>query len=215
MKEMKIDMGGAAAVIGAMAAIAAYAPDLTVIGTCCCTDNQPGPTATKPGDVLNIRNGKTVEVLNTDAEGRLVLADGLSLAAEGQPDLIVDLATLTGACLVALGQRYAGLMGNNDDAITKVQTAANKANERVWHLPLPDEYRKQLDSEIADLQNIGSGRFGGTLVAGLFLQEFVDETPWVHLDIAGPVTTDETEAEFPKGATGFGVRTLIEIVNNW
>ena len=215
MKEMKIDMGGAAAVIGAMAAVAAYAPDVTVIGTCCCTDNQPSPTATKPGDVLKIRNGKTVEVLNTDAEGRLVLADGLSIAAEDEPDLIVDLATLTGACMVALGQRYGGLMGNNEAAIEKVQTAAALANELVWHLPLPNEYRKQLDSEIADLQNIGSGRFGGTLVAGLFLQEFVGETPWVHLDIAGPVTTDENEAEFPKGATGFGVRTLIEIVNNW
>lgn len=215
MKEMKIDMGGAAAVIGAMAAVAAYAPDVTVIGTCCCTDNQPSPTATKPGDVLKIRNGKTVEVLNTDAEGRLVLADGLSIAAEAEPDLIVDLATLTGACMVALGQRYGGLMGNNEAAIGKVQTAAALANELVWHLPLPNEYRKQLDSEIADLQNIGSGRFGGTLVAGLFLQEFVGETPWVHLDIAGPVTTDENEAEFPKGATGFGVRTLIEIVNNW
>lgn len=208
-------MGGAAAVIGAMAAVAAYAPDVTVIGTCCCTDNQPSPTATKPGDVLKIRNGKTVEVLNTDAEGRLVLADGLSIAAEDEPDLIVDLATLTGACMVALGQRYGGLMGNNEAAIGKVQTAAALANELVWHLPLPNEYRKQLDSEIADLQNIGSGRFGGTLVAGLFLQEFVGETPWVHLDIAGPVTTDENEAEFPKGATGFGVRTLIEIVNNW
>ena len=215
MKEMKIDMGGAAAVIGAMAAVAAHAPDVTVIGTCCCTDNQPSPTATKPGDVLKIRNGKTVEVLNTDAEGRLVLADGLSIAAEDEPDLIVDLATLTGACMVALGQRYGGLMGNNEAAIGKVQTAAALANELVWHLPLPNEYRKQLDSEIADLQNIGSGRFGGTLVAGLFLQEFVGETPWVHLDIAGPVTTDENEAEFPKGATGFGVRTLIEIVNNW
>ena len=215
MKEMKIDMGGAAAVIGAMAAVAAYAPDVTVIGTCCCTDNQPSPTATKPGDVLKIRNGKTVEVLNTDAEGRLVLADGLSIAAEDEPDLIVDLATLTGACMVALGQRYGGLMGNNEAAIGKVQTAAALANELVWHLPLPNEYRKQLDSEIADLQNIGSGRFGGTLVAGLFLQEFVGETPWVHLDIAGPVTTDENEAEFPKGATGFGVRTLIEVVNNW
>ena len=215
MKEMKIDMGGAAAVIGAMSAIAAYAPDLTVIGTCCCTDNQPSPTATKPGDVLKIRNGKTVEVLNTDAEGRLVLADGLSIAVEDQPDLIVDLATLTGACMVALGQRYAGLMGNNEAAIAKVQTAAALANERVWHLPLPNEYRKQLDSEIADIQNIGSGRFAGALVAGLFLQEFVGESPWVHLDIAGPVTTDENEAEFVKGATGFGVRTLIEIVNNW
>lgn len=215
MKEMKIDMGGAAAVIGAMAAIAAHSPDLTVIGTCCCTDNQPSPTATKPGDVLNIRNGKTVEVLNTDAEGRLVLADGLSLAAEEEPDLVVDLATLTGACLVALGSQYAGLMGNNDNAIDRVRAAANKAGERLWHLPLPDEYRKQLDSDVADLRNIGSGRFGGTLIAGLFLQEFVDETPWVHLDIAGPVTTEEPEAEFPKGATGFGVRTLIEIVNNW
>ena len=215
MKEMKIDMGGAAAVIGAMAAVAAYAPDLTVIGTCCCTDHQPSPTATKPGDVLKIRNGKTVEVLNTDAEGRLVLADGLSIAAEEEPDLIVDLATLTGACMVALGQRYGGLMGNNETAIAKVQTAAAQANELLWHLPLPKEYRKQLDSEIADLQNIGSGRFGGTLVAGLFLQEFVGETPWVHLDIAGPVTTDENDGEFSKGATGFGVRTLIEIVNNW
>jgi len=215
MKEMKIDMGGAAAVIGAMAAVAAHNPDLTIMGTCCCTDNQPSPTATKPGDVLNIRNGKTVEVLNTDAEGRLVLADGLSIAAEETPDLIVDLATLTGACLVALGSQYAGLMGNNEEAIARVEAAANKAGERLWHLPLPNEYRKQLDSDVADLRNIGSGRFGGTLVAGLFLQEFVDETPWVHLDIAGPVTTEEQEAEFPKGATGFGVRTLLEIVNNW
>ena len=198
-----------------MAAVAAHNPDLTIIGTCCCTDNQPSPTATKPGDVLNIRNGKTVEVLNTDAEGRLVLADGLSIAAEETPDLIVDLATLTGACLVALGSQYAGLMGNNEEAIARVEAAANKAGERLWHLPLPNEYRKQLDSDVADLRNIGSGRFGGTLVAGLFLQEFVDETPWVHLDIAGPVTTEEQEAEFPKGATGFGVRTLLEIVNNW
>jgi len=215
MKEMKIDMGGAAAVIGAMKAIAAHSPDVTVIGTCCCTDNQPGPTATKPGDVLHIRNGKTVEVLNTDAEGRLVLADGLSLATEDQPDLIIDLATLTGACLVALGQRYAGLMGNDEQAISRVQTAARQAGERVWHLPLPTEYRKQLDSQTADLSNIGSGRFGGTLIAGLFLQEFVGDTPWVHLDIAGPVTTDEIEGEFTKGATGFGVRTLLEIATGW
>ena len=215
MKEMKIDMGGAAAVIGAMKAIAAHSPDITVVGTCCCTDNQPGPTATKPGDVLHIRNGKTVEVLNTDAEGRLVLADGLSLAAEDQPDLVIDLASLTGACLVALGQKYAGLMGNDEQAISRAQTAASQAGERVWHLPLPTEYRKQLDSQTADVSNIGSGRFGGTLVAGLFLQEFVGDTPWVHLDIAGPVTTDEIEGEFAKGATGFGVRTLLEIATSW
>ena len=215
MKEMKIDMGGAAAVIGAMSAISAYSPDITVVGTCCCTDNQPGPNATKPGDVLHIRNGKTVEVLNTDAEGRLVLADGLSLAAEDKPDLVIDLATLTGACLVALGQKYAGLMGNDEGAISRVETAANQAGERVWHLPLPPEYRKQLDSQTADLRNIGSGRFGGTLVAGLFLQEFVGDSSWVHLDIAGPVTIDDTEGEFPKGATGFGVRTLLELATGW
>ena len=215
MKEMKIDMGGAAAVIGAMSAMAAHAPDVPVVGICCCTDNQPSPTATKPGDVLKIRNGKTVEVLNTDAEGRLVLADGLSIAEEESPDLVIDLATLTGACLVALGSQYAGLMGNNDQAIRTVESAASQAGERVWHLPLPSEYRKQLDSQVADLRNIGSGRFGGTLVAGLFLQEFIGDTPWVHLDIAGPVTTEEVEAEFPRGATGFGVRTLLEVVNNW
>ena len=215
MQTMKIDMGGAAAVIGAMRAVAAVAPDVTVVGTCCCTDNQPGPTATKPGDVLHIRNGKTVEVLNTDAEGRLVLADGLSMASEESPDLIVDLATLTGACMVALGLEYAGLMGNDDTAIARVERAAGGAGERVWHLPLPSEYRKQLDSEVADLRNIGTGRFGGTLTAGLFLQEFVAESPWVHLDIAGPVTTDNVSGEFAKGATGFGVRTLLELLSGW
>jgi leucyl aminopeptidase len=215
MQTMKIDMGGAAAVVGAMRAVAAVAPDVTVVGTCCCTDNQPGPTATKPGDVLHIRNGKTVEVLNTDAEGRLVLADGLSLAAEEEPDMIVDLATLTGACMVALGLEYAGLMGNDDSAVARVEAAAGGAGERVWHLPLPSEYRKQLDSEVADLRNIGTGRFGGTLTAGLFLEEFVGEVPWVHLDIAGPVTTESADGEFAKGATGFGVRTLLELVSSW
>ncbi len=215
MQTMKIDMGGAAAVIGAMRAISALAPDLTVVGTCCCTDNQPGPTATKPGDVLRIRNGTTVEVLNTDAEGRLVLADGLSLAAEDEPDLIIDLATLTGACMVALGLEYAGLMGNDDGAIGRVEAAAAGAGEKVWHLPLPDSYRKQLESQVADLRNIGTGRFGGTLTAGLFLESFVGDTPWVHLDIAGPVTTDAVSGEFGKGATGFGVRTLLEVVTGW
>lgn len=215
MQTMKIDMGGAAAVVGAMSAVATLAPDVTVVGTCCCTDNQPGPTATMPGDVLRIRNGKTVEVLNTDAEGRLVLADGLSLATEEEPDLIIDLATLTGACMVALGLEYAGLMGNDDDAVERVEAAARGAGERVWHLPLPREYRKQLDSEVADLRNIGTGRFGGTLTAGLFLQEFVGDTPWVHLDIAGPVTTDSARGEFAKGATGFGVRTLLAVVSGW
>lgn len=215
MEWMKVDMGGAATVIGAMSAIVRLAPDVAVTGTCCCTDNQPGPTATKPGDVLHIRNGKTVEVLNTDAEGRLVLADGLSLAVEETPDLVVDIATLTGACMVALGDRYAGLMGNDAGAVERALAAASAAGENVWHLPLPSEYRKQLDSEIADLRNIGKGRFGGTLVAGLFLAEFVGETPWVHVDIAGPVRSDSDAGELSKGATGFGVRTLVELVCGW
>ena len=215
MEWMKIDMGGAAAVIGAMSAIVRLAPDVAVTGICCCTDNQPGPTATKPGDVLHIRNGKTVEVLNTDAEGRLVLADGLSLAAEEEPDLIVDLATLTGACMVALGDKYAGLMGNDPAAIERALAAARAAGELLWHLPLPPEYREQLDSPIADLRNIGKNRYGGTLHAGLFLSEFVGDTPWVHLDIAGPVRTDADAGELSKGASGFGVRTLVELVCGW
>ena len=215
METMKIDMGGAAAVIGAMSALSSLVPDVTVVGTCCCTDNQPGPNATKPGDVLRIRNGKTVEVLNTDAEGRLVLADGLSISAEETPDLIVDLATLTGACMVALGNEYAGLMGNDAGAVARVESASSAANEKMWHLPLPKEYRKQLDSPIADLRNIGTGRLGGALTAGLFLKEFAGDIPWVHLDIAGPVTTEETTGESSKGATGFGVRTLLELVVSW
>ena len=215
MEWMKIDMGGAAAVIGAMSAIVRLAPDIAVTAICCCTDNQPGPTATKPGDVLRIRNGKTVEVLNTDAEGRLVLADGLSLSVEEAPDLVVDLATLTGACMVALGDKYGGLMGNDAAAIERAEAAASAAGELLWHLPLPPQYREQLDSPIADLRNIGKNRYGGTLHAGLFLSEFVGDTPWVHFDIAGPVRTDADAGELSKGATGFGVRTLVELVCGW
>ncbi|WP_419841953.1 leucyl aminopeptidase [Candidatus Poriferisodalis sp.] len=215
MEWMKIDMGGAAAVIGAMSAVIRLAPDVAVTGICCCTDNQPGPTATKPGDVLHIRNGTTVEVLNTDAEGRLVLADGLSLAVEEAPDLVIDLATLTGACMVALGEKYAGLMGNDEAAIERAQAAGRAAGELLWHLPLPPEYREQLDSPIADLRNIGKNRYGGALHAGLFLSEFVGDTPWLHLDIAGPVRTDADAGEASKGATGFGVRTLVELICGW
>ncbi|MCB0992431.1 MAG: leucyl aminopeptidase, partial [Acidimicrobiales bacterium] len=215
MMNMKTDMGGAAAVIGTGAAIAAVAPNVNVVGIACCTDNQPGPTAIMPGDVFTARNGKTVEVLNTDAEGRLVLADGLSLAAEMEPDAIVDLATLTGACLVALGMDIAGLMGNNDALIGSIEQAAEAADEQVWHLPLPDKYRKQLDSDVADIKNIGGGRWGGTLTAGLFLREFAGEHAWAHLDIAGPASTEEASAICPKGGTGFGVRTLLQLVENF
>jgi leucyl aminopeptidase len=215
MMTMKCDMGGAAAVIAAMAAMPAVAPKVRVIGLAACTENLPSGKAIKPGDVLKIRNGKTVEVLNTDAEGRLVLADALSLAAEAKPDAIIDLATLTGACIVALGRDIAGLMGNDDDLIALVEGAAERAGEPVWHLPLPKSYRKHIDSEVADIKNIGMAGAAGTLSAGLFLQEFVDEIPWVHLDIAGPAFRADEDGYLPKGGTGFGVRTILELVGSY
>jgi leucyl aminopeptidase len=154
-------------------------------------------------------------VLNTDAEGRLILADALSLASEAKPDAIVDLATLTGACMVALGQSIAGAMGNNDEFRAQVCAAADRVGERLWQLPLPADYKKQLESNIADLKNIG-GPYGGSLTAGLFLQEFVDaKIPWVHLDIAGPAFLEAEDGEHPKGGTGFGVRTLVELARTF
>jgi leucyl aminopeptidase len=211
MMGMKTDMGGGAAVIGAMSALPALASPVKVIGFVPATENMPGGRAIKPGDVLKTRNGTTVEVLNTDAEGRLVLADGLALAVEEKPDAIIDLATLTGACIVALGSKITGLMGNDDDLVEEVRSAAERAGEPAWPLPLPKEYRKQLDSEIADLKNIG-GRSAGALTAGLFLKEFVGDIPWVHLDIAGPSRSDEDDGAVVKGATGVGVRTLLELL---
>jgi len=215
METMKTDMSGAAAVIGAMSVLREAGVEAKVIAFVPTTENMPGGAAVKPGDVLKIRNGKTVEVLNTDAEGRLILADGLSLAAEERPDAVVDLATLTGACIVALGLKFAGLMGNNDSWIAQVRQAAERAGESVWPLPLPQEYRKDLDSEIADLKNITGGRWGGALTAGLFLAEFIGDIPWAHLDIAGPARAPSDEGYLQKGGTGFGVRTLVELLANF
>ena len=215
MMTMKCDMSGGAAVFGAMSVLPAIKPLCRVIGFVPMTDNMLGGDATRAGDVLRIRNGKTVEVLNTDAEGRLILADALSLASEAKPDAIVDLATLTGACMVALGQSIAGLMGNNESFSAQVSAAADRVGERMWKLPLPADYKKQLESNVADLKNIG-GAYGGSLTAGLFLQEFVDGTiPWVHLDIAGPAFLDAEDGEHPKGGTGFGVRTLVELARTF
>ncbi|MCA1692464.1 MAG: leucyl aminopeptidase [Actinobacteria bacterium] len=211
METMKTDMSGAAAVLAAMSTLPSLEPGVKVIAIIPATENMPGGSATKPGDVLRIRNGKTVEVLNTDAEGRLVLADGLSLAVEAGVDAILDLATLTGACKIALGPRIAGLMGNDEGWIDQIRQAAARAGEAVWPLPLPEEYRKLLDSEVADLKNIG-GRWGGALTAGLFLREFVADVPWAHLDIAGPARSEEDDGYVPKGGTGFGVRTVVEAV---
>jgi len=215
METMKTDMSGAAAVLATMSVLPALAPKVKVIGILPTTENMPSGTAVKPGDVLKIRNGKTVEVLNTDAEGRLVLADGLSLAVEAGVDAIVDLATLTGACMVALGRKIAGLMGNQDAWIEQVGEAADRAGEKVWPLPLPDSYRKLIDSEVADIRNTGGDRYGGALTAGLFLKEFVGDVPWAHLDIAGPARSEEDDAYTPKGASGFGVRTLIELLTRY
>ncbi|MFN2607996.1 MAG: leucyl aminopeptidase [Acidimicrobiales bacterium] len=215
METMKTDMSGAAAVLATMAALPDLAPDVAVLAIMPATENMPGGRATKPGDVLRIRNGTTVEVLNTDAEGRLVLADGLSLAVEAGVDAIVDLATLTGACKVALGAKIAGLMGNHQGWVDQVRGAAERAGESVWPLPLPEEYRRSIDSDVADIKNIGSDRWGGALTAGLFLREFVGDVPWAHLDIAGPARSSEDDGYLRKGGTGWGVRTLVELVTSF
>ncbi|MEE8497302.1 MAG: leucyl aminopeptidase [Acidimicrobiia bacterium] len=209
MEEMKTDMSGAAAVFGAMKAIALLDIPVKVVGITPLTENMPGGAAVRPGDVLHTRNGKTIEVLNTDAEGRLVLADGLALAAEQSPDLVIDLATLTGACMVALGTKIGGLFGT-DDAVAMVSEAAEAAGERMWHLPLPEDYRKQIDSDVADMKNTGE-RYGGAITAALLLQEFAGDGPWAHLDIAGPARAPETDGYAVKGGTGFGVRTIVEL----
>ena len=215
MMHMKMDMAGAAAVVGAFSVLPVLAPKCRVRGYLPMTDNMLGGDATRPGDVLTIRNGKTIEVLNTDAEGRLVLADALSLASEAKPDAIVDLATLTGACVVALGPKIAGLMGRNDNFLTQVEVASQRSGERVWQLPLPDSYRKMVDSSVADMKNIG-GPDAGAITAGLILQEFVATgIPWAHLDIAGPAFADTDDAEVCKGGTGFGVRLLLELIQDF
>lgn len=212
METMKTDMSGAAAVIATMSVLRALGVKTRVTAYAPLVENMPSGTAIRPGDVLRIRNGKTVEVLNTDAEGRLILADALSLAVEGRPDAVIDLATLTGACMSALGEKIAGLMGNHDEWIAQVRAAADRVGEPVWPLPLPRDYRKLIDSEIADLRNISTGQYGGALTAGLFLEEFVGGRPWVHLDIAGPARASNDDGYLAKGGTGFGVRTLVELL---
>lgn len=215
MMTMKIDMAGGAAVLGAMTALGAMGTTAAVTAYIPLTDNMIDGDASRPGDVFTARNGKTVEVLNTDAEGRLVLADALSLAAEKKPDAIIDMATLTGSVTAALGADYAGLMGNNDHVIAQVQAASAATGENVWHLPLPDAYRKTLDSVVADMRNIGSTPYGGALTAGLFLEAFVDDVPWAHLDIGIAALSESDNGIICKGGTGFGVRLLAETCANW
>ena len=213
MEEMKHDMSGAAAVIGAMRSIALSKPSLHVVGLVPATENLPDGRALKPGDIITTRSGKTIEVINTDAEGRLVLADALEYAERYNPAAVIDLATLTGACVVALGHAATGMMGNEDGLQDRVRSAGEAAGERVWPLPLWKDYHDQIKSHIADVKNTG-GRWAGALTAGAFLAKFV-ERPWVHLDIAGTAYTDASKPYCPKGATGVGVRLLLELVKNW
>jgi leucyl aminopeptidase len=213
METMKCDMSGAAAVLAATVAIAELGLPVNVVGYMCMAENMPGGAAQRPSDVITMYGGKTVEVLNTDAEGRLVMADALARSGADNPDLVVDIATLTGAATVALGQRTAGVMGSSESVAGEVAAVMREAGEPAWAMPLPEELRKGLDSAVADLANVSGDRSGGMLVAGLFLREFVpDGVAWAHLDIAGPAFNEGSAFGYtPKGGTGAAVRALIRI----
>jgi leucyl aminopeptidase len=214
MHEMKYDKSGACAVIGAMRAVALLGLPLHVVGITPLVENMPSGGAYRPGDVLTCSNGKTIEVLNTDAEGRLILADGLVKATQYEPNAIVDLATLTGACVIALGKQCAGLLSNNDDLAGMLSAAGDVSGERVWRLPLHKEYKEQIKSDVADMKNIG-GRDAGTITAACLLAEFVGDCAWAHLDIAGTASRDSDRNYLRKGGTGFGPRLLIEFLRSY
>jgi leucyl aminopeptidase len=215
MMTMKSDMGGAAAVIAATVAAAELQLPVHVTGWVAATENMPSGTAIHPGDVLVARNGTSIEVLNTDAEGRLVLADALSLAAEEDPDAIVDIATLTGGQRVALGDGMAAVMGTDEALVRRAIAAGEAAGEPLWQLPLVSSYRKKLDSEVADLRNVTGNTAASAVMAALFLKEFTAGRPWAHLDIAGPSWSDSEDGWITKGGTGWGARTLIELLRSW
>jgi leucyl aminopeptidase len=211
MEDMKFDMGGGAAVFGLMHVVAALKPKINIHALVPATDNMPDGSAYRPGDILTARNGKTIEVISTDAEGRLLLCDALAYAAEKKPDAIVDLATLTGACVVALGDAACGLFGNDEDLVGALRDAGETCGETAWPMPLFDRYTEMMQGTYADLRN-GGGRWGGACTAAAFLQEFVDKRSWAHLDIAGMAWADRAKGYRSKGATGYGVRLLWEFL---
>jgi leucyl aminopeptidase len=211
---MKVDMSGAGAVLAAMSALRDLGCECTVTGWLMCTDNMPDGSAMALGDVLTIYGGKTVEVMNTDAEGRLVMADALVLATEDHVDAIVDIATLTGACLMALGPLTTGVFGNDDGLVQQVEAAAARTDERVWEFPLDRRYRPWLDSDVADIKNLG-GDSAGAIIGALFLAEFVGETPWAHLDIAGTASVNTDDSWRAQGASGIGARLLADLAVNF
>lgn len=214
MEEMKGDMTGAAAVICTMAAVARLKLPVNVVALAPATENLPSGTAIKPGDILKSYSGKTIEVINTDAEGRLILADALAYASQFKPKAIIDLATLTGACIVALGHVTCGMMGTDERLKNRLRIASQKTAERVWELPLYEEYDEQIKSDLADVKNSG-GRPAGAITAARFLKKFVGDFPWVHLDIAGMDLEFNGKPYIPKGGTGFGVRLLIQLLRDW
>lgn len=212
MMDMKMDMSGGALVLGVFSVIAKIKPTFPVMGLIAATPNLISGSSIVPGDIVKAMNGKTIEVLNTDAEGRVTMADSLSYAVKEGATEIIDFATLTGAALVALGDEIAAMFSNNRDLLDAVKTAAYERGEKVWELPLEKDYKKLNKSDVADIANIPNSRYGGTITAALFLQEFIGNTPWIHFDIAGPAFANKPLAISPKGGTGFGVRTMLQYI---
>jgi len=214
MEKMKYDMAGGATMIGAMRAIALLKPRIKVIGIVCATENMPSGKAQKPGDVQIAMSGKSIEIINTDAEGRLVLADGLHYAKQLGCTHLVDAATLTGAVVVALGYANAGIFANDDMMYERFHKANEKAGEKMWRMPLDDEYKEQIRSNIADIMNTG-GRWGGAITAAMFLKEFAEDTPWIHLDIAGTAWMEDQKPWIAKGPSGIALRSLVNFVKDF
>jgi leucyl aminopeptidase len=215
MEKMKYDMAGGAAMIGAMRAIAQLKPNVRVIGIVCASENMPSGKAQKPGDVQIAMSGKSIEIINTDAEGRLVLADGLHYARELGATHLIDAATLTGACVVALGMVNAGVFANDDDFYNRFNQSLAKSGEKMWRLPADDDYRELIKSDIADIRNTGGGRWAGATAAAMFLKEFVGDTPWIHLDIAGVAWMEDNKPWIAKGPSGVPVRSLVEFTQDF
>jgi leucyl aminopeptidase len=214
MERMKDDMSGAAAVLAMMQAASKLQIPLHLVGIIPATENLPSGKAYKPGDVLKTLSGQTVEVISTDAEGRLILSDALTYSLRYQPKAIIDLATLTGACVIALGDFVIGLFGNDASLLKRIEEASEKTGEKVWRLPLWDEYFEYLKSDVADFRNVGT-RAAGAIIGGIFLSKFVEKIPWVHLDIAGPASIEKERPYIPKGGTGAGVRLVIQLLRDW
>jgi leucyl aminopeptidase len=214
MDQMKTDMAGGAAVIAVVRGTAELGLPVNLVGIVPATENLPSGKAYRPGDIIQSLSGQTIEIITTDAEGRLILADALSYAQRFKPAVLIDLATLTGACIIALGDHVIGMMGTDDDLKRRILRAGEHTGERVWELPLWEEYDELIKGDAADLKNSG-GRAGGAITAGAFLKKFVGDTPWVHLDIAGPAWLEKDKPYIPKGASGAGVRLILHLLANW